>query len=73
MTEPFVPPDTWTAPDGSTVSCVEKIRVLNENLEELAGLAQDALEDAVLMGVDERQIRAVLAALVSSLHNPYHR
>jgi hypothetical protein len=73
MTDPFLPPDTWTAPDGSTVSCVEKIRVLNENLNELAGLAQDALEDAVLMGVDEQQIRTVLAALVSSLHNPYRR
>src|SRR4029078_13098678 len=42
-------------PEGEPVSCVEKIKVLNENLAELRALAQDALEDAVLMGADERQ------------------
>ena len=36
-----------------------------------AKLAQDALEDALLMGCDEAQIRAVLAELISELHNPY--
>ena len=35
--------------------------MLNENLAELRELAQDALEDAVLMGCDERQVREVLA------------
>ena len=37
----------------------------------IAGLAQDALEDAVLMGGDERQVREVLAAIVAGLVNPY--
>ena len=36
----------WRTPEGEPVSCVEKIKVLNENLAELRGLAQDALEDA---------------------------
>jgi hypothetical protein len=36
--------------------------VLNENLAELRDLAQDALEDGVLMGCDEAQLREVLAA-----------
>jgi hypothetical protein len=61
----------WRTPEGEKVSCVEKIKVLNENLAELKTLAQDALEDAVLMGCDERQVRAVLAGIVSSLVNPY--
>ena len=61
----------WLTPEGEKVSCVEKIKVLNENLAELRGLAQDALEDAVLMGADERQVRAVLAGIVASLVNPY--
>ena len=47
--------------------------MLNENLAELRGLAQDALEDAVLMGCDERQVREVLAAIVAGLVNPYRR
>ncbi|HEX2150990.1 MAG TPA: hypothetical protein VHG31_03195 [Stellaceae bacterium] len=54
-------------------SGVEKIKVLNENLAELRALAQDALEDAVLIGVDERQVREVLAGILAGLVNPYSR
>ena len=61
----------WRTPEGEPVSCVEKIKVLNENLAELRALAQDALEDAVLMGADERQVREVLAGIVAGLVNPY--
>ena len=61
----------WRTPEGEPVSCVEKIKVLNENLAELRALAQDALEDAVLIGVDERQLREVLAGIVTGLVNPY--
>jgi len=61
----------WRTPEGEPVSCVEKIKVLNENLAELRGLAQDALEDAVLMGADEKQVREVLAGIVAGLVNPY--
>lgn len=64
---------TWRTPEGEPVSCVEKIKVLNENLAELRGLAQDALEDAVLMGCDERQVREVLTAIVHGLVNPYRK
>jgi hypothetical protein len=63
----------WRQPDGQPVSCVDKIKVLNENLEELQQMAQDALEDAILMGADEAQIREVLARLVASLDNPYRK
>jgi hypothetical protein len=64
---------TWLTPEGEPVACIEKIKVLNENLEELQALAQDALEDAVLMGCDEAQFRSVLRALVERLVNPYKR
>ena len=63
----------WRTPEGELVSCVEKIKVLNENLAELRALAQDALEDAVLMGCEEAQVREVLAALMAGLVNPYKR
>ena len=49
---------TWLTPEGEPVSCIEKIKVLNENLEEIQALAQDALEDAVLMGCDEAAVLA---------------
>jgi hypothetical protein len=63
----------WRTPEGEPVSCVEKIKVLNENLAELRELAQDALEDAVLMGADEKQVREVLAGIVTGLLNPYRQ
>lgn len=62
---------TWRQPDGAVVSCREKIKVLNENLVEIQEMAQDALEDAILMGCDERQVRDVLTALMERLDNPY--
>ena len=61
----------WKQPDGQPVSCLEKVKVLNQNLIEIRQLAQDALEDAVLMGCDEAQIRAVFNDLVAKLENPY--
>jgi hypothetical protein len=63
----------WHTPGGEPVSCVEKIKVLNENLAELRELAQDALEDGVLMGCDEAQLREVLASIVAGLVNPYQK
>ena len=63
----------WRQPDGKPVSCVDKIKVLNENLIELQQMAQDALEDAILMECDEAQIRAVLERIVASLVNPYRK
>ena len=61
----------WRAPDGTPVSCLEKIKVLNENLVEIQEMCQEALEDAVVMGCDEAQIRAVLVALIKNLEEPF--
>jgi hypothetical protein len=63
----------WRQPDGKPLSCVEKIKVLNENLTEIQQMAQDALEDALLMGADERQVREVLRGLIDALDNPYRK
>lgn len=62
----------WHTPEGDAVSCLEKIKVLNQNLEEIRQMCQDALEDAVLMGCDEAQFRQVINELVEKLENPYH-
>jgi hypothetical protein len=61
----------WLQSDGQPLSCREKIKVLNENLEEIREMAQDALEDGILMGCDEAQLREVFQDLVQSLSNPY--
>jgi hypothetical protein len=71
MPETAFTPPIWLDPNGKALSCVEKIKVLNENIEEIRQLAQDALEDAILMGGDEAQFRTVMADLVAALENPY--
>ncbi len=64
-------PKVWRTPEGGVVACVEKLKVMSQNLVELRQTAQDALEDAVLMGCAEDQVRDVLRAIVASLDNPY--
>jgi len=64
-------PPTWLKPDGTPVSCVEKIKVLNENFIELRQAAADVLEDGILLGCSEAQIRAVLHELVDDLISRY--
>lgn len=66
-------PIIWTQPDGSPVSCVEKIALLNDNLGLLKQECQDVLEDAVLMGCDEKQVRDVLHNVVNEIVNPLNR
>ena len=61
----------WRSPDGGVIACVEKLKVLRENLEEIRALCQDAIDDAVLMGCDEAQFRVVLGELVAKLETAY--
>lgn len=61
----------WRSPKGEVIACVEKNKVLAENLEEIRQVCQDALDDAVLMGCDEQQVRAVLNGLIGDLVNSY--
>lgn len=61
----------WREPDGKVVSCEEKLKVLDENLTEIRQICQDAFEDALLMGCDESQVRAVFAAVIETLKNPH--
>lgn len=67
--DPTLP--VWRQPDGAPVSCLEKIKVLNQNYAELRQVAQDALEDALLMGCNEDQIREAFRQVIEELHNPY--
>lgn len=64
---------TWLRDDHSVVSCTEKIKVMKENFDELKQIAQDALEDGLLMEVSEQQMRDVLHKLVDELTNPYSK
>jgi len=64
-------PIIWRSPKGEIIACVEKNKVMQENLDEIRQVCQDALEDAVLMGCDEQQVRQVFLDLILQLENPY--
>ena len=61
--------EIWVKDDQSVVSCTEKIKVMNENFDELKQLAQDAFEDGILMEVSDKQMRDVLHHMVDDLKN----
>ncbi|HGO9280498.1 TPA: hypothetical protein ACLBJC_000143 [Neisseria meningitidis] len=71
MSMPEMP--KWYDDDGQIVSCTEKVKVMSENMAELYQTAQDAFEDALLMGCGEHQLRDYLLALIEGLENPYRK
>lgn len=64
-------PVRWIGRDGMPVTCDEKVKVLNENLDEMRQLCQQVLEDAVIMGCSEHFVRVVLSDAIASLERPY--
>lgn len=63
----------WLKDDGAVVSCFEKVKVMEENLNEIRQMTQDAFEDGLLMEVNEAQMRAALHKMIDDLVNPYGR
>jgi len=61
----------WRSSKGEVIACVEKNKVLQENLAEIRQICQDAMDDAVLMGCDEQQVRTVFTELIAGLETPY--
>ena len=69
----MTPPAAWPGSDGAPISCREKLKVLAENHAEAAQMLADMLEDAVIMGVDEAEMRRIMAELVAGLPSPRRR
>lgn len=63
----------WHDDNGKLISCVEKIKVMHENLEELSQSLQDSYDDALLMDVSSSQIKDFLHLLVDTLTPSYER
>lgn len=65
------PAKPWRRIDGSIIACTEKLKVMRENFVELRQAALDVLEDAVLMGCDENQVKEAIFHLIQSLATDY--
>lgn len=61
----------WKTTTGATVSCTEKVRVLDDNFKELRELAQEALDDAVLMGCPAKDVLDTMISMLSELQSQY--
>ena len=61
-------PDFWKTSDNSKISCKEKIIILNNNVIELQNLINQIYDEAILMGVDKKQIKKVINNLATNLN-----
>lgn len=65
------PTRQWLTPQGQPVGCIEKLKVLEQNLAEFEAVALDILEDAALMGCDAEQVREILAERLAAIELRY--
>ena len=57
----------WIDKDKKIISCIETNKVLNENFLEVYNALQNALDDGILMGCDENDLKKKLKKLVNDL------
>ena len=62
-------PNFWISKNREKISCEEKIKVLNNNLDDLKNLLEDTYDEAILMGVAPKQIKEVLYNLLKNLNS----
>ena len=61
-------PDFWKTSNNSKISCKEKIIILNNNVIELQNLINQIYDEAILMGVDKKQIKKVINNIAINLN-----
>ena len=64
-------PFAWRTPEGDILACIEKLKLLEQNIEDSAAALQDVMDEAVVIGCDAEQMRFVLHCLVDDLRDIY--
>lgn len=65
------PPRAWLNPQGMPLSCTEKVKVLEENWQEVYEVMQNALDDAILMGCSTSFAKEQFARMARELSSQY--
>ena len=60
-------PEFWKSNDNNKISCKEKISILNSNVDELQSLINQVYDEAILMGVEKKQIEKIIYNLTTNL------
>ncbi len=63
----------WHSNKGDKISCVEKIKVMEQNFAEIKVLLQDLIDDGVLMGISEQQIKEEMIKLIKTIKTEYNQ
>ena len=63
----------WKTKDDEIVSCEEKVKVLNENYDEIKTIIQNSFDDAILMGCDEDDFKLKIVDLIKELEFSYKK
>ena len=61
----------WKSKDDEIVSCEEKVKVLNENYDEIKTIIQNSFDDAILMGCDEDDFKKKISDLIKNIDFSY--
>jgi DNA-directed RNA polymerase subunit H (RpoH/RPB5) len=56
----------WKTKTKEIISCDEKLKILNENLIEIENLCQGAMDDAILMGCDEKDFKSKVIEVIKN-------
>jgi len=57
----------WYSKERKVISCDETNKVLNENYDEIKILIQNAFDDAVLIGCDEKDFKEKIQNLIENM------
>ena len=57
----------WYSKEKEVISCDETNKVLNENYDEIKILIQNAFDDAVLIGCDEKDFKEKIQNLIKNI------
>jgi uncharacterized protein (UPF0335 family) len=57
----------WVNENNNVISCIEKIKILNENMAELTQTIKDVHDDAILMGVSNKNFKKNIALLFEQM------
>lgn len=59
----------WLGKDKKKISCKEKIKLMESNLDEFQEILNDIIDEAVLIGIDEDQLKNVLLDMIKNMKN----
>lgn len=60
-------PNYWIGKNKEKISCKEKIKILNSNIDELQEMISEIYDEAILIGIDEKQLKDVLLEIIKNM------